>query len=363
MEASASPIASPAESPNAAQDPTAAPVKRKRQAGVNDADDMKAKHPELFALLPPISELATFNLTSVFTTEDFKVMLGIRRNLALRELASMLMERLGVQPSPGSQTYMASTRRPKVRRHTLKVPTSRPSGRSTLRLHGLSPQHMLSPQAITSPVSTPRFRDRSDIASSSLADDDAATAGDSMESTEDVVYVHLHAPLEVIERDGTRAMDSTHTSEARTADVAAALELIKDPGDRERPLWSAVGPLVFPSPTTAKRGRASGDTTSDGSSGNSSSRPPASKKKKSSASSPKSSASKASSPKASSPKASSPKSGSPRRRAPVKTDASQKMIRAPPRHCMPLSELIGKSAILSETLQATPAPASTAVLG
>ncbi len=357
MEASASPIASPAESPTAAaQDPTAAAVRRKRQAGVNDADDMKAKHPELFALLPPISELATFNLTSVFTTEDFKVMLGIRRNLALRELASMLMERLGVQPSPGSQTYMASTRRPKVRRHTLKVPTSRPSGRSTLRLHGLSPQHMLSPQAITSPVSTPRFRDRSND-TGTLADDDAATADDDpMEGTEDVVYAHLHAPLEVIERDGTRAMDSTHTSAARTADVEAALELIKDPVDCERPLWSAVGPLVFPSPTTAKRGRTSGDTSDDTSAGSSSSRPPASKKKKSGASSPR-----ASSPRSVAPKSASPKSSSPRRRAAVKTGAPQKIIRAPPRHCMPLSDLIGKSSNLSGKLQSPKAaPVSTA---
>ena len=132
---------------------------------------------------------------------------------------------------------MASTRRPKVRRTSPKVAggTSRPA-RNTLRLNSMSGQHhMLSPQAITSPVSTPRFRESpraSDALSGSLANDEEETDdGDTMESAEDVVYVHLHAPLEVIEREGTRAMDATHTSEARTADVAAALEELKDPGD------------------------------------------------------------------------------------------------------------------------------------
>ena len=43
------------------------------------------------------------------------MLLGIRRNLALRELASLLMERLGVQPAPGSQTYVAVPRRQKTR--------------------------------------------------------------------------------------------------------------------------------------------------------------------------------------------------------------------------------------------------------
>ena len=44
-----------------------------------------------------------------------QMLLGIRRNLALRELASLLMERLGVQPAPGSQTYVAMPRRQKTR--------------------------------------------------------------------------------------------------------------------------------------------------------------------------------------------------------------------------------------------------------
>lgn len=76
---------------------------------------MAQRHPALYALLPPLTELAGFNLTSVYTTEDFKLLLGIRRNIALRELAAALMERLGVQPSPGSQTYVACPRRPRAR--------------------------------------------------------------------------------------------------------------------------------------------------------------------------------------------------------------------------------------------------------
>jgi hypothetical protein len=63
--------------------------RRKWKGGIMDLEDMKLKFPSLHALLPPPDQLATFNVTSVFTTENFKVLLGIRRNLALRDLASV----------------------------------------------------------------------------------------------------------------------------------------------------------------------------------------------------------------------------------------------------------------------------------
>jgi hypothetical protein len=100
---------------------TAMPRSRKRRykGGVTSLEDMREKHPALFALLPSAADqLAGFNLTSVFTTEDFKTVLGIRRNLALREMAAALMDRLGIRPAPGSQVYAATTRRPRTKPRT-----------------------------------------------------------------------------------------------------------------------------------------------------------------------------------------------------------------------------------------------------
>ena len=47
--------------------------KRRVVGGIENAEDMEAKHPALFALLPPKDQLPGFNMTTVFTTEDFKV--------------------------------------------------------------------------------------------------------------------------------------------------------------------------------------------------------------------------------------------------------------------------------------------------
>ena len=100
---------------------------------IENAEDMKQRHPALFGLLPPKDQLPSCNLTSIFTREDFKVnlpsllyyaqrpltprtpqkLLGIRRNMALPEMASLLMQRLGVQPAPSSQ-YVAPRNRPKT---------------------------------------------------------------------------------------------------------------------------------------------------------------------------------------------------------------------------------------------------------
>ena len=54
--------------------------KRRVVGGIENAADMEAKHPALFALLPSAEELPGFNMTTVYTTEDFKVRL---RNLLL----------------------------------------------------------------------------------------------------------------------------------------------------------------------------------------------------------------------------------------------------------------------------------------
>jgi hypothetical protein len=198
-------------------------ARRRRAGGINDAADMKAKHPALFALLPPMEELGGFNLTSVFTTEDFKLLLGIRRNLALRELASLLMERLGVQPSPGSQTYVACSRRPRGRERHLarqKQRASPPVSRCLRHRSGWSPgspalSSCSSVSMSPSPrsVSTPRFRDRALDACSTVADNGEA-GNEPREDTTDAVFVQMHTPLEDFERQGTRGMDSTHTRKA-----------------------------------------------------------------------------------------------------------------------------------------------------
>ena len=55
--------------------------KRRVVGGIENMSDFQKKHPALFALLPAPAELPGFNMTTVYTTEDFKVGRRPRRNL------------------------------------------------------------------------------------------------------------------------------------------------------------------------------------------------------------------------------------------------------------------------------------------
>jgi len=74
MAAPGSVTADAAPAPAPAPAPTSKRARKRRVVGgIENMSDMEQKHPALFALLPSRAELPGFNMTTVFTTEDFKV--------------------------------------------------------------------------------------------------------------------------------------------------------------------------------------------------------------------------------------------------------------------------------------------------
>lgn len=87
-------------------------------ASVTELPSFVCRYPALHRRLPEDREQwASTDMTMLFTAEDFKELLGIRRNLALRELALGLLSRLGVRTSsqcvlPALHAYCACSQQP-----------------------------------------------------------------------------------------------------------------------------------------------------------------------------------------------------------------------------------------------------------